>query len=142
MVAFSFDDGPNYSSTSVILDTLEQNGGSATFFIVGNRLKSSGNAECAKRMVSLGCQLGNHTYDHTHYGKQVCSEDIDWNIDAINEATGHKPTAFRPTGGLPILLRKMQKRRFISGALIRLTGSTGIQIGFMMCLQMTCVTAI
>lgn len=99
MVAFSFDDGPNYSSTSVILDTLEQNGGSATFFIVGNRLKSSGNAECANRMVSLGCQLGNHTYDHTHYGKQVCSEDIDWNIDAINEATGHKPTAFRPTGG-------------------------------------------
>lgn len=99
MVAFTFDDGPNYSSTSVILDALEQNGGSATFFIVGNRLKSSGNTECANRMVSLGCQLGNHTYDHTHYGKQVCTEDIDWNIDAINEATGHKPTAFRPTGG-------------------------------------------
>lgn len=99
MVALSFDDGPNYSSTSVILDTLQQNGGSATFFIVGDRLKSSGNQDCANRMVSLGCQLGNHTYDHTHYGKQVCSADIDWNIDAIEQATGHKPSAFRPTGG-------------------------------------------
>lgn len=99
MVAFTFDDGPNYATTSVILDTLEQNGGSATFFMVGNRLKSKGNADCANRMVSLCCQLGNHTYDHTHYGKNVCAEDIDWNIDAINNATGHKPTAFRPTGG-------------------------------------------
>ncbi len=99
MIALTFDDGPNKSSTSVILDTLEQNGGSATFFIVGNRLKSDGNADCAKRMVSLGCQLGNHTYDHTHYGKNVCLEDITWCIDEIENVTGHKPTAFRPTGG-------------------------------------------
>lgn len=99
MIAFTFDDGPNKASTSVILDTLEQNGGSATFFIVGNRLKSDGNADCAKRMVSLGCQLGNHTYDHTHYGKNVCLEDITWCIDEIENVTGHKPTAFRPTGG-------------------------------------------
>lgn len=99
MVALTFDDGPNYSSTSIILDALEQNGGSATFFIVGNRLKSEGNSECAKRMVSMGCQLGNHTYDHTHYGKKVCLEDITWCIDEIEKTTGHKPTAFRPTGG-------------------------------------------
>lgn len=99
MIALTFDDGPNSSSTGVILDTLQQNGGSATFFIVGNRLQSSGNAECAKRMVSMGCQLGNHTYDHSHYGKKVCLEDITWCIDEIEKVTGYKPTAFRPTGG-------------------------------------------
>lgn len=99
MIALTFDDGPNMETTRIILDTLEQNGGSATFFMVGNRLKSRGNSECAQRMVSLGCQLGNHTYDHTHYGKQVCLEDITWCIDEVERVTGHKPTAFRPTGG-------------------------------------------
>ncbi len=99
MVALTFDDGPNYSSTSKILDTLQEYNGSATFFIVGSRLHSSDNAECAKRMVQMGCQLGNHTYDHSHYGKQVVADDINWGIDEIEKATGHKPTAFRPTGG-------------------------------------------
>lgn len=99
MVALSFDDGPNKSSTTIVLDTLEKYNGSATFFMVANRLESSANAECAKRMVSMGCQLGNHTYDHEHYGSQVTAEDITKAISTISEVAGHKPTAFRPTGG-------------------------------------------
>lgn len=99
MVALTFDDGPNKSTTSIILDALKQYNGSATFFIVGNRLLSSGNAECSKRMVEQGCQLGNHTYDHTHYEKKVTEEDITGCIEAVEEVTGHKPSAFRPTGG-------------------------------------------
>ena len=99
MVALSFDDGPNAKTTSVILDTLEQNHGSATFFMVANRLSKQGNADCAKRMVSLGCQLGNHTYDHSHYGKDVTPADITNGINAIKNATGYVPSVFRPTGG-------------------------------------------
>lgn len=99
MIALSFDDGPNYSSTTAILDVLEQNNGSATFFIVGSRLKFGGNDECARRMVELGCQLGNHTYDHKHYGNDVTAEDITKCSDIIEEKTGYAPTAFRPTGG-------------------------------------------
>lgn len=99
MIAFTFDDGPNASSTNIVLDTLQKNGASATFFMVGARTKSSANADCVKRMVSMGCQLGNHTYDHTHYGKEVTVEDISKCSDAIYDITGLKPTAFRPTGG-------------------------------------------
>lgn len=99
MIALSFDDGPNKSSTSRILDTLESNNGSATFFIVASRLASSANASCATRMVEIGCELGNHTYDHTHYGKDVTAEDISKASDVIKEVTGHTPSAFRPTGG-------------------------------------------
>lgn len=99
MVALSFDDGPNKSTTTMILDALEQNHASATFFMVGNRLQYEGNKECAQRMVKLGCQLGNHTYDHSHYGNDVTAEDISGGIEAIKNATGYEPTAFRPTGG-------------------------------------------
>lgn len=99
MIALSFDDGPNSRTTSVILDTLEQNNGSATFFMVANRLSHQGNADCAKRMVQLGCQLGNHTYDHSHYGNDVTAEDIKNGINAIKDAIGYYPSAFRPTGG-------------------------------------------
>lgn len=99
MIALSFDDGPNSRTTSVILDTLEQNNGSATFFMVANRLSHQGNADCAKRMVQLGCQLGNHTYDHSHYGNDVTAEDIKNGINAIKDATGYYPSVFRPTGG-------------------------------------------
>ena len=99
MIALSFDDGPNAETTNQILDALEQNGGSATFFMVGQRLGYSGNEKCAQRMVQLGCQLGNHTYYHDHYGEDVTADDIRWGIDAIKEATGYEPTAFRPTGG-------------------------------------------
>lgn len=99
MVAFTFDDGPNASTTNRVLDVLEANGSSATFFMVGKRTEAKANAEAVKRMVSLGCQLGNHTYDHERYGKQVTVEDISKCTDAIYNASGHKPTAFRPTGG-------------------------------------------
>lgn len=99
MIALSFDDGPNYPSTNAILDVLEQNNASASFFIVGSRLKFGGNDECAKRMVELGCQLGNHTYDHKHYGADVTVDDITNGSEIIKEVTGYAPTAYRPTGG-------------------------------------------
>lgn len=99
MIALSFDDGPNASTTNRILDVLEQNNCSATFFIVGNRAKSGANKTAVQRMVQMGCQLGNHTYDHEHYGKSVTAADIGNCNEAIRSATGYYPSAFRPTGG-------------------------------------------
>lgn len=99
MIALSFDDGSNSPSTNSILDTLEQNNASATFFMVGSRLKSEGNAECAKRMIKLGCQIGNHTYRHKKYGKDVTVDEITDCSEIIKSVTGYYPTAFRPTGG-------------------------------------------
>lgn len=99
MAAFTFDDGPNAPTTSGILKTLEKNGCSATFFIVGSRTKNSNHAECVKEMVKNGFEIGNHTYDHKHYGSDVTSQDISKCSDILYEVSGRRPTAFRPTGG-------------------------------------------
>ena len=99
MIAFTFDDGPNAESTGRILDAFEANNASATFFIVGNRTDRDANADCVRRMVEKGFQLGNHTYDHMHYGSDVVVEDITKCSDVLNEISGQRPSAFRPTGG-------------------------------------------
>lgn len=99
MIAFTFDDGPNSETTNRILEVFEKNNASATFFIVGSRTSGKANAECVRRMVKNGFQLGNHTFDHKHYGSDVTIEDITKCADKLNEICGHGPTAFRPTGG-------------------------------------------
>lgn len=98
MIAFSFDDGPSYSNSSKrILDTLEKYNVKATFFMVGENAKN--NPEDLKRKVELGMEIGNHTYNHKHYGNDVKPRDISKSSKAIEKACGQAPTAFRSPGG-------------------------------------------
>ena len=104
IVALSFDDGPaftadGYNSTKDILDTLEKYGARATFFMVGSRINDS-TAQLLKREVKLGCELGNHTYAHTGYGKNVTVDAIKSGSEAIKKASGKYPTIFRCPGGM------------------------------------------
>lgn len=62
MIALTFDDGPG-KYTSELLDILEANGARATFFMLGECIAEYG-AETIPRMKELGCELGNHSYDH------------------------------------------------------------------------------
>lgn len=71
MVALTFDDGPG-PYTSDLLDTLEQYGAKATFFMLGEQVAEYGE-DLLPRMVQLGCELGNHSYDHPNLKK--LSED-------------------------------------------------------------------
>ena len=61
-VALTFDDGPG-DFTMELLDILEENHAHATFFMVGKEIEER--PEVPQRMVSLGMELGNHTYDHS-----------------------------------------------------------------------------
>lgn len=63
MIALTFDDGPG-EFTNEVLDLLEENNGKATFFMLGECVEQYG-SETIPRMVKLGCQLGNHSYDHS-----------------------------------------------------------------------------
>lgn len=105
IVALSFDDGPGFpydgkaSTTSQILDVLEEYGARATFFMCGSRVDKS-NVECLKREIELGCELGNHTYDHQNYGKKVKPGDISKCSERIKERCGKAPTIFRCPGGM------------------------------------------
>lgn len=99
MVALSFDDGPDYKSSSKrILDVLEKYNAKASFFMLGRN--AMGNSDNLKRKVELGMEIGNHTYDHEHYGKNVTANDILKASQAIENACGVYPTAFRSPGGM------------------------------------------
>lgn len=72
MVALTFDDGPDVY-TSTLLDTLEQYGAQATFFMLGSNVEKYG-ADVIPRMAAIGCELGNHSYAHPNM-KELSLDD-------------------------------------------------------------------
>ncbi|MCD7796827.1 MAG: polysaccharide deacetylase family protein [Clostridiales bacterium] len=115
MVALTFDDGPAYTyegenTTSRILDVLEEYNAHATFFMVGERVNDS-TADLLKREIQLGCELGNHTYSHTHYGSDATAKDISKASNRIKKYSSQSPTVFRcPGGELTSTIRKECKK--------------------------------
>lgn len=100
MVALTFDDGPNLPVTNRILDVLETNGARGTFFMVGNRVPSNGDA--VRRMAALDCEVGNHTYDHKYLTKMTDAgirTSVGQTNDNVFNAAGVAPVLMRPTGG-------------------------------------------
>ena len=81
MVALTFDDGPSKATTR-ILDVLEQYDAHATFFVVGTQLEKF--PEITARAVSLGCEIGNHTYGHKNFTKISKDEILD-QIGRVND---------------------------------------------------------
>lgn len=61
LAALTFDDGPD-AYTSRLLDTLEKYKARATFFMLGQQVEKY--PEEVRRMDTLGCEIGNHSYDH------------------------------------------------------------------------------
>lgn len=100
MVALTYDDGPYTPVTNKILDTLEKYGGRATFFVVGSRVSSY--KDCIKREADLGCEIGNHTYNHTILTSVSAStivSEISKTNDAVKKITGESPKIVRAPGG-------------------------------------------
>lgn len=100
MVALTYDDGPSKNSTSRILETLRVNGGRATFFMVGNRAEKNG--AVIRQMVEQGCEVANHTYDHTLMSKVDPAElerQLMMTNQVVADAGGVTPVLMRPCGG-------------------------------------------
>lgn len=100
MVALTYDDGPYTSVTNQILDTLEEYNGRATFFVVGSRVSTY--KDCIKREAKLGCEIGNHTYNHTiltSVSASTIKSEISKTNDAVKKITGQAPTIVRTPGG-------------------------------------------
>lgn len=108
IIAFTFDDGPGKVSTNRILDVLEANGATATFFVIGQNLEYYPNT--VRRAYQLGCEIGNHTYGHK-YLNQLSAAEIHDQIDRVDEMLldiiGIKSPIFRPPGG------KVDKNTFV-----------------------------
>lgn len=61
-VALTFDDGPDGSWTSLILDTLRSRHVPATFFVIGRNVER--HIPLMRQIVREGHEFGNHTYSH------------------------------------------------------------------------------
>ena len=100
MVALTFDDGPGYTVTPVILDVLEENNARATFFVVGTSARNA--PDLLQRAVDLGCELGNHTWDHarlTELDASGVAEELEPVAQEIYDAPGRRPACMRPPYG-------------------------------------------
>ena len=99
MVALTFDDGPSKHTTR-ILNVLETTGSRATFFVLGSRVDSYKSQ--IKRIHNLGCEIGNHTYNHTTLttctGAEIKSE-LSSTDNKVKAITGTSPVLMRPPGG-------------------------------------------
>ena len=66
VIALTFDDGPG-DRTGELLDQLEKYDAKATFFMLGQKVSSY--PDEIKKMKEIGCELGNHSYDHPNLAK-------------------------------------------------------------------------
>lgn len=98
-LALTFDDGPS-DFTDRLLDCLEANNAKATFFLVGKEILNF--PEPLSRMEALGCEIGNHSYDHTDF-TTLSAEDITSQLSQtdqeITDLVGHAATVIRPPYG-------------------------------------------
>ena len=100
IVYLTFDDGPTYSNTYDILDTLDQYEAKATFFVLGTWAEA--NPDIMKKIVAHGHEIGNHSYNHTHYTAMAQNDmrsDIDKCNKAIQDTSGISPTLLRAPSG-------------------------------------------
>ena len=100
MVAITFDDGPNAKHTNRILDALQFYNARATFFVLGSLAEN--NPDILRKMKDMGCQIGNHTYNHpqlTNISSQKVSSQLNSTSDIIANITGVRPTVVRPPYG-------------------------------------------
>jgi len=99
-VYLSFDDGPS-EWTPQVLDILQKEQVSATFFVLGSQAERRG--ETIRRIVREGHALGNHSYNHK-YEELYSSFDGLWQQvertgRILTELTGSEPALLRAPGG-------------------------------------------
>ncbi|MBQ8724833.1 MAG: polysaccharide deacetylase family protein [Oscillospiraceae bacterium] len=100
MICLTFDDGPS-EQTSLILDCLEEYDSHATFFVVGSNINEY-NGQIMKRAVELGCEIGNHTYNHQNLAQadtELMDSEIQKTDDLVFQYTGRYTYWLRPPYG-------------------------------------------
>lgn len=98
VVALTFDDGPNTTTTNEVLDVLEKHGVVASFFLIGNNINDE-SAETVKRAYALGCEINNHSKSHGYMDKMTPEEivaEYKYVDDKVYELTGEHTKFFRP----------------------------------------------
>ena len=100
-VALTFDDGPNPYYTPQILAIFRHYRVKATFFCIGRQVARY--PDLVRQEYNNGNLVGNHSWSHPNLALLSNSEiesQIKLTSDAIQQATGVRPTFFRPPYGV------------------------------------------
>jgi len=100
-VALTFDDGPCPTATPEILDLLRDGAATATFFMIGERVRQWPNL--ARRVLSEGHQVGNHSDRHASLRAMApgaCLEEAEEAGRTFRSVLGVAPRFYRPPKGL------------------------------------------
>ncbi|MBR0650356.1 polysaccharide deacetylase family protein [Roseomonas terrae] len=101
-VCLTFDNGPEPAVTPGVLDVLARRRVTATFFLVGAKLRDPAARACAERAKAEGHAIGNHTLTHgaplgTRSAAEAVAEIAE--TDALLGALQGPDRLFRPNGG-------------------------------------------
>lgn len=98
LIALTFDDGPNTTTTNDVLDILEEYGAKASFFLIGDNINED-SAKSVKRAYDMGCEIDNHSKTHSNMGG-MAPDDIKAEVEFVDqkvlEITGEHTKFFRP----------------------------------------------
>jgi peptidoglycan/xylan/chitin deacetylase (PgdA/CDA1 family) len=100
-VALTFDDGPDPDSTPEFIRVLAERDIRATFFMLGCMVEKS--PGLAAEIAAAGHEVGVHGFDHRYLtlrGPRATRSDLTRATDLIADATGKRPTLFRPPYGV------------------------------------------
>lgn len=98
VIALTFDDGPNTTTTVQVLDLLEKYQVRASFFLVGNNINDE-TAKVVKRAHDMGCEINNHSKTHAYMNEMTAEEikaEVDFVSEKAKEITGEDTKFFRP----------------------------------------------
>lgn len=100
MIALTYDGHVYEPYTSQILDILEQNNARATFFLDITDFENQ--LPTLKRMLSLGCEIGNHSKTHPKFKNlttEQMREEITFGVEQMKTLLNYDVTLFRPPYG-------------------------------------------
>lgn len=100
LIALTFDDGPHHTYTNRILDILEANNATASFFVVGYNIEN--NIETIKRIADSGSEVASHSTAHKRLTK-LKPEEIEAEVkgpnDSVSMLADYNIKLFRAPGG-------------------------------------------
>ena len=97
-IALTFDDGPNTVTTPQVLNLLEKEGITATFFLIAQNITPE-SAAVVRRARKMGCEIENHSVTHAQMDKMSADEirrEVGDCTEKIREVLGEEPIFFRP----------------------------------------------
>jgi peptidoglycan/xylan/chitin deacetylase (PgdA/CDA1 family) len=100
-IALTFDDGPDESSTSQVLDVLAEFQVHATFFLIGAKVQKY--PQVVRRMLGEGHAIGSHSMNHPDPETTSAisiARDYRAGRRALEQVVGQSMPLFRPPRGI------------------------------------------